>query len=176
MKREPTERLKPDLGVHIAEYPAGLGQHPPSVRSRKPGELLGQILAVDTLGDEIRRDIGVGVVLVDRMRGTGTSVRPATKSWRQGSTANGTSPCGLNFTTTSLPRRCGAAFLMMYGVVRQGMGPERRIRLTEGDSMESGLRCPACGTYTAISDIIDQTRLSVPPRTALAPSSDAVSR
>ncbi|ELY26980.1 hypothetical protein GL213_00185 [Halogeometricum borinquense] len=34
------------------------------------------------------------------------------------------------------------------------MGPERRIRLTEGDSMESGLRCPACGTYTAISDII----------------------
>ncbi|SFR33466.1 hypothetical protein [Halogeometricum limi] len=31
---------------------------------------------------------------------------------------------------------------------------ERRVRLTEGHCMENGLHCPACGTYTTISDII----------------------
>ncbi|ELZ31000.1 hypothetical protein C474_11076 [Halogeometricum pallidum JCM 14848] len=34
------------------------------------------------------------------------------------------------------------------------MNVERRVRLTEGDTMESGLRCPECGTYTTFSDII----------------------
>ncbi|MDS0295877.1 hypothetical protein [Halogeometricum luteum] len=34
------------------------------------------------------------------------------------------------------------------------MAVERRVRLTEGDTMENGLRCPECGTYTTISDII----------------------
>jgi hypothetical protein len=34
------------------------------------------------------------------------------------------------------------------------MVAERRVRLTEGDSMERGLRCPSCGTYTTLSDII----------------------
>jgi len=51
--------------VHVAEDPTGLGQHPPAVLGRKLGELLGQVLAVDALGDEIRRHVGVGIVLVD---------------------------------------------------------------------------------------------------------------
>lgn len=29
-----------------------------------------------------------------------------------------------------------------------------RIRLTERDSMEGGVRCPNCGSYTSFSDII----------------------
>jgi hypothetical protein len=34
------------------------------------------------------------------------------------------------------------------------MGGTHRIRLTEGDSMEGGVRCPSCGSYTSFSDII----------------------
>jgi hypothetical protein len=34
------------------------------------------------------------------------------------------------------------------------MAVERRIRLDERHSMERGLRCPECGTYTSFSDII----------------------
>ncbi|WP_101295162.1 hypothetical protein [Halegenticoccus soli] len=34
------------------------------------------------------------------------------------------------------------------------MAGERRIRITEGDSMEGGVRCPKCGSYTSFGDII----------------------
>lgn len=34
------------------------------------------------------------------------------------------------------------------------MGGTHRIRLTEGDSMEGGVRCPSCGSYTSFGDII----------------------
>lgn len=34
------------------------------------------------------------------------------------------------------------------------MGGTHRIRLTERDSMERGVRCPNCGSYTSFSDII----------------------
>ena len=31
---------------------------------------------------------------------------------------------------------------------------ERRVRLTEGDAIEEGVRCPSCGGYNAFTDII----------------------
>ncbi len=31
---------------------------------------------------------------------------------------------------------------------------ERRVRLTEGDAIEAGVRCPNCGGYNAFADII----------------------
>ena len=31
---------------------------------------------------------------------------------------------------------------------------ERRVRLTEGDAIEEGVRCPNCGGYNAFTDII----------------------
>ena len=31
---------------------------------------------------------------------------------------------------------------------------ERRVRLTEGDAIEEGVRCPNCGGYNAFADII----------------------
>ena len=31
---------------------------------------------------------------------------------------------------------------------------ERRVRLTEGDAIEEGIRCPNCGGYNAFGDII----------------------
>jgi hypothetical protein len=34
------------------------------------------------------------------------------------------------------------------------MAGTNRIRLTERDSMESGVRCPNCGSYTSFGDII----------------------
>ncbi|SFL27798.1 hypothetical protein SAMN04487950_3201 [Halogranum rubrum] len=34
------------------------------------------------------------------------------------------------------------------------MAGTHRIRLTERDSMEGGVRCPSCGSYTSFSDII----------------------
>jgi hypothetical protein len=34
------------------------------------------------------------------------------------------------------------------------MAVERRIRLDERHSMEGGLRCPVCGSYTSIRDVI----------------------
>jgi hypothetical protein len=30
----------------------------------------------------------------------------------------------------------------------------RRIRLSEGDAMERGVRCPNCGSYTSFTDIL----------------------
>ncbi|MFC7204913.1 hypothetical protein ACFQJC_15455 [Haloferax namakaokahaiae] len=34
------------------------------------------------------------------------------------------------------------------------MADERRVRLTELDGMEMGVRCPTCGTYTSFGDIL----------------------
>ena len=34
------------------------------------------------------------------------------------------------------------------------MPDSRRIRLSEDDAMERGVRCPNCGTYTSFSDIV----------------------
>ncbi|SEO56802.1 hypothetical protein SAMN04487948_103269 [Halogranum amylolyticum] len=34
------------------------------------------------------------------------------------------------------------------------MAGTHRIRLTERDSMEGGVRCPNCGSYTSFGDII----------------------
>ena len=34
------------------------------------------------------------------------------------------------------------------------MPDSRRIRLSEDDAMEQGVRCPNCGTYTAFTDIV----------------------
>jgi hypothetical protein len=34
------------------------------------------------------------------------------------------------------------------------MSANRRVRLTEQDTVEGGIRCPACGTYTSLTDII----------------------
>ena len=34
------------------------------------------------------------------------------------------------------------------------MAQERRIRITEVESMEGGIDCPSCGSYTAFGDII----------------------
>ena len=31
---------------------------------------------------------------------------------------------------------------------------ERRVRLTEGDAIEAGVRCPNCGGYNSFADII----------------------
>ncbi|WP_411965073.1 hypothetical protein [Haloferax sp. YSMS24] len=34
------------------------------------------------------------------------------------------------------------------------MVDERRVRLTERDAMEMGIRCPNCDTYTSFGDIL----------------------
>jgi hypothetical protein len=34
------------------------------------------------------------------------------------------------------------------------MADRRRIRLSEDDAMERGVRCPNCGTYTSFTDIL----------------------
>jgi hypothetical protein len=34
------------------------------------------------------------------------------------------------------------------------MPDRRRIRLSEGDAMEQGVRCPSCGSYTSFADIL----------------------
>lgn len=35
------------------------------------------------------------------------------------------------------------------------MGSEqRRVRLTEGDAIEAGVRCPNCGSYNTFDDIV----------------------
>jgi hypothetical protein len=34
------------------------------------------------------------------------------------------------------------------------MPDSRRIRLSEDDAMEQGVRCPSCGSYTSFSDIV----------------------
>jgi hypothetical protein len=34
------------------------------------------------------------------------------------------------------------------------MPDRRRIRLSEGDAMERGVRCPNCGSYTSFTDIL----------------------
>jgi adenine-specific DNA methylase len=34
------------------------------------------------------------------------------------------------------------------------MPDSRRIRLSEDDAMERGVRCPNCGSYTSFADII----------------------
>lgn len=34
------------------------------------------------------------------------------------------------------------------------MAVERRVRLTERDGMEMGIRCPNCATYTSFGDIL----------------------
>ncbi|WP_396610981.1 hypothetical protein ACH9L7_12245 [Haloferax sp. S1W] len=31
---------------------------------------------------------------------------------------------------------------------------EQRVRLSETDAMEMGIRCPSCGTYTSFGDIL----------------------
>ena len=43
---------------------------------------------------------------------------------------------------------------MPFGNKAHGMGGTHRIRLTERDSMERGVRCPNCGSYTSFHDII----------------------
>ncbi len=43
---------------------------------------------------------------------------------------------------------------MCFGTLWHDMPEERRIRITEGDSMEGGVRCPSCGSYTSFGDII----------------------
>ncbi|WP_372912238.1 hypothetical protein [Salinigranum sp.] len=34
------------------------------------------------------------------------------------------------------------------------MSDRRRIRLSEDDAMERGVRCPNCGSYTSFTDIV----------------------
>jgi hypothetical protein len=34
------------------------------------------------------------------------------------------------------------------------MPDRRRIRLSEDDAMERGVRCPTCGSYTSFTDIV----------------------
>ncbi|UVE51342.1 hypothetical protein KU306_05540 [Haloferax larsenii] len=34
------------------------------------------------------------------------------------------------------------------------MAGEQRVRLSERDAMEMGIRCPNCGTYTSFGDIL----------------------
>ncbi|AUV83527.1 hypothetical protein C2R22_19320 [Salinigranum rubrum] len=34
------------------------------------------------------------------------------------------------------------------------MPDRRRIRLSEDDAMERGVRCPNCGSYTSFTDIV----------------------
>ncbi|MFB6129550.1 MAG: hypothetical protein ABEJ28_01865 [Salinigranum sp.] len=34
------------------------------------------------------------------------------------------------------------------------MATKRRVRLSESDGMEGGIRCPNCGSYTSFGDII----------------------
>lgn len=41
-----------------------------------------------------------------------------------------------------------------------GMTHERRVRLNERDSMEGGVCCPSCGSYTSFGDIIATGRCS----------------
>jgi hypothetical protein len=38
------------------------------------------------------------------------------------------------------------------------MSDRRRIRLSERDAMEGGIRCPNCGTYTSFVDILATER------------------
>jgi hypothetical protein len=38
------------------------------------------------------------------------------------------------------------------------MADRRRIRLSEDDAMERGVRCPNCGTYTSFTDILATNR------------------
>jgi hypothetical protein len=38
------------------------------------------------------------------------------------------------------------------------MPDSRRIRLSEDDAMERGVRCPNCGSYTSFGDIVTTGR------------------
>ena len=40
------------------------------------------------------------------------------------------------------------------------MGGVRRLRLTERDGMEGGVRCPGCGSYTSFGDVLATGRCS----------------
>lgn len=40
------------------------------------------------------------------------------------------------------------------------MSSARRIRLQERDSIEGGVRCPACGSYTSFGDVVATGRCS----------------